>query len=290
MSFDFFNTSYLAFGTKITKAFRSLATFLDDANKRLEYVQGQLAYLDQYINKNYRVSTPTSAGAPVRCKEMYDVLKNNPVADLNIQLATTDDVIDGISVRCTIFSPSKYKITNLSGETHELAKGSVYANLSVRYGNFSGTLDFVSLEEEGETYPDDSIYNLSTSRVKLFSFEIVPDERKIILSQLNNYINLIPGAYNRTYSNYQISDITDSITDIELPSRKFLLGVTPVFGNTSPTVQVKFNGQSDYTAVFRCKSGDAGGEGQIRYVPLYLSKGDILRGGSFDKIYEVKYV
>ena len=54
MSFDFFNTSYLAFGSKLYAAFVTLENLIMEAEDNLEQVKSDQAIYDEYLNKNYQ--------------------------------------------------------------------------------------------------------------------------------------------------------------------------------------------------------------------------------------------
>ena len=54
MTFNFFNTSRLAFGSKLTAAFKQLNNMMDNSLEAVDRALSDLDYYQQYINKNYR--------------------------------------------------------------------------------------------------------------------------------------------------------------------------------------------------------------------------------------------
>lgn len=79
MPFDYFNVSHLAFGSKLTRAFRQLEKLCSDAESNINIYLNDLEYLGQFINRNYRVPAPNSPDSPVRAREIFDVFDDETV-------------------------------------------------------------------------------------------------------------------------------------------------------------------------------------------------------------------
>ena len=53
MSFDYFNTSYLAFGQKLYSAFATLDSLAKEAKLNIDKIMTYQSLFDDYLNKNY---------------------------------------------------------------------------------------------------------------------------------------------------------------------------------------------------------------------------------------------
>lgn len=75
MTFDFFNTSDLAFGGKLTSAFKQLFNKVGQAEDNINSVLEKQAIYSDYFFKNYIVGEPTNATQPCRTNEILDIVK-----------------------------------------------------------------------------------------------------------------------------------------------------------------------------------------------------------------------
>lgn len=287
MTYEFFNTSYLAFGIKITRAFKSLAQLFDNANENFQSITEQLSYIGKFIGRNYAVSIPDDPDEPCKCQMIYDVLKINPISNLIILPATNDnDNIDGITLSFDAINPNTNKPTKFSGTIHEL-RATVYARLSTRNNVLSGNLYYDSLDSD----EDDKHYNYSTdvkgNIIRLFTYEYNTDEGSLLLSNVNKDINITSTGYNRKYSTMSILDKTSEYFNNPIKSRKMLLVVTPMTSG-DVSISVKYSGDSDSTLVGQLIQSSGGHTGRFCF-PLYLNDGDTITGGTIEKIYEVIY-
>lgn len=284
MTYEFFNTSYLAFGIKITRAFKSLAQLFDNANKNFQSITEQLSYIGKFIGRNYAVGTPDDPDKPCNCQMIYDILKINPISNLLILPATNDDnIIDGITLRFNAINPNTNKPTIFSGTIHEL-RATVYARLSTRNNVFSGNLYYDSLNSD----EDDKNYNYSTdvkgNMIRLFTYEYNKDEGTFLLYNLNTDLNFLCSTYNRKYSSCNIIDRT-SLLNQKISGRKMLIAVTE-YKNADVALKVKYNNDQDYTIVYSIPKGNKSNQYGL---PLYLNDGDIVSSDSVYKLYEVVY-
>lgn len=277
MSYDYFNTSYLAFGAKLNKAFRSLAGALDSGYKNVDSLFSQVGYIDEYMNKNFRVPTPNNPKSPAQCDQVYDVLASNPIVDFNIEYTSTGGTIDGIKVSLIFFNSQNNKITTAENTSHTTLSGSIYLKLSGMYNVFQGEI-IIRGENETGTIPSNTI--------KLFDFDVCPREQNIIVYNKHRYINNSIGIINnKVYDSSAITTRND-ILNKPLPHRMFLLVRTKkIIDNFS--LKVRYNNDTQDTEVvnYLLNSND-----EILVIPLYLQKGDIIKSNNkIDTIFEVRY-
>ena len=287
MTYDFFNTSYLAFGAKITRAFKSLAQLFDNSNANYASIREQLAYIGKFIGRNYAVQTPNEISKPCNCDMIYKVLAKNKISNIYITTITDDsNNIDGIHLSLNCINPKTNKPTKLEGDIREL-RATVYARLSTRNNNFSGTIYYDSLDTED----DDKNYNYSTNvngnLIRLFTYEYNKDESTILLYDINEDINITSSGYNRKYSSMSVVDRTSQLLNNEIKGRKMLLVVTPMTSG-DVSVNVKFAGNANATQVGQLIQSSGGHTGRFCF-PLYLNDGDVITGGDIERIYEVIY-
>lgn len=287
MTFDYFNTSYLAFGDKLKKAFKSLGGLLDNGYKKADSLSAQLSFVGSYLNKNYQVANPNDEDDPCNCETIYKLLRNNPISNINIlpYLLNTDESeqLKGIQVSLTFFNPTTDKLCTALGysttENKEITNGTCFLIPSVINNNFNGQLLFF---DKNETKI------VSANAVKLFDFEYIPEENNILLSNISGYIELKPGLYDRPYSTGRVVDVTDKYYRRALPSRKMLL-VKTIDTSGDITITVTFKGDSNPTTMYSLHP-NTGGKWSNYILPLYLNEGDIIDdNGGISRVYEVVY-
>lgn len=138
MSFDFFNTSYLAFGSKLYAAFVTLENLVKEAEDNLKQVKSDQAIYDEYLNKNYQVPKPASSSAPCRVDELFDIVNDKPVYIRKLQY------VDGVlSVDVGLFNRSNNRITRLIGSTGAKSGYCYYSSEAVSNTNPERELQFV---------------------------------------------------------------------------------------------------------------------------------------------------
>lgn len=287
MSFDYFNTSYLAFGNKLKKAFTSLGGLLDNGYKKADSLSTQLSFIGNYLNKNYQVADPNSWDDPCNCKTIYKLLRNNPISNINIlpYSIVTDEPegLKGIQVSLIFFNPITDKLCSVLGfsttDTKEITNGICFLLPSVINNNFNGQLLFFNKNEN---------IVVPANAIKLFDFEYIPEETNILLSNVSEYIELRSGLYDRPYTTGRILDVTNKYYKTALPSRKMLL-VKTINTDSDVTIKVTFKGNSSPTTVYSLHPS-AGGKWSNYILPLYLNEGDIINSNSkISKVYEVIY-
>ena len=106
MSYDFFNTSNLAFGAKITSAFRQLFASTEQARDNIQSVLDRQAIYSDYLFKNYIVGQPTIKTNPCRTNEILNLVKDlGFIKKLDITLnGTGENVADSVLVDANIYN------------------------------------------------------------------------------------------------------------------------------------------------------------------------------------------
>ena len=120
MSFDYFNTSYLAFGQKLYSAFATLDSLAKEAKLNIDQVMTYQSLFDDYLNKNYSVPIPQNPESPCRSDNFFDIIDDKPIY-IN-KLTSTQD---GIDVQLILVNRTNDRVTRLTGST-SLKEGYCY--------------------------------------------------------------------------------------------------------------------------------------------------------------------
>lgn len=117
MSYDFFNTSNLAFGAKITSAFRQLFASTEQARDNIQSVLDRQAIYSDYLFKNYIVGQPTTKTNPCRTNEILNLVKDlGFIKKLDITLnGAGENVADSVLVDANIYNKSYNINTRITG-------------------------------------------------------------------------------------------------------------------------------------------------------------------------------
>lgn len=124
MTFDFFNTSNLAFGKKLTQAFKTLNDLMTASENSLDIALENLQYYQQYGRLNYLAPVPTRLQAPARTDELLDTISGYGVFS---QLQYLNGLL---SVKFVRLDDSDNKITLAQGST-ELREGYAFVVPSI---------------------------------------------------------------------------------------------------------------------------------------------------------------
>lgn len=173
MSFEFFNTSRLAFGSKLTAAFQQLDNNKTYALENLNRVLSDLDYYQQYIDKNYRVPIPTREGMAVRVNELFAII-DDIVA---IKKLEYDNGL--LSVEITFFTKNTNKATNAIGST-ELKEGYAFVMPSPSNTRLTRNIRFSANNDK------------TGSEVLLFEFRIGTDNHIYLKGNLTSILKLYP--------------------------------------------------------------------------------------------------
>jgi hypothetical protein len=140
MSFDFYNTSYLAFGAKLTAAFRTLERMLESAEANVEQVKADQEIFKQYLNRNYKVPAPDNGNSPCRTNELFDIINDKKIFINKLEFTNSELKLEAI-----LFNRSNNRITRLSGSTNK-KEGFCYYKISKSNLEPEGTLEFTDKE------------------------------------------------------------------------------------------------------------------------------------------------
>lgn len=174
MTYNFFNTSLLAFGKKLTSAFKSLNDLYKAAEDNVVQVLQDLRVFNQYGNKNYKIPIPTNGSRPCRTDELFNLI-DQPVHFKRLQYSNGSFVIQGIW-----FNKGSKRITNFSGQT-SILEGSAYFTEGLSNNTTGSTVKFYSKNSS-----DDRI------GIRLFDYRIDNKTGIIYLKNPVSNLNYIP--------------------------------------------------------------------------------------------------
>lgn len=249
MSFDFFNNSHLAFGSKLTAAFKQLEKIKGEAELNLQNVLSVQDIYKEYISRNYQIPVPSDLNSPCRVDEVFQII-DAPFVVKRMEYKNGKLYVDILT-----FNSTTLRITCASGET-DLKEGSAYYEQSISNLTTGREIKFVS-KSKAET------------GTKLFDFRI-DNNGYICLENISEYIESID------YNNY--SSLSNG-GNISLPYTATDYECVVVVGNDI-NAEIKLNGTTilGYWDARNCK----------RFVVAYLKAGDQLTG-SAQLAFKVKY-
>lgn len=182
MTYDFFNTSHLAFGPKITSAFNSLGQLEAAATANLDILFKRLEYYTDISGKNYRVPQPSKETDPCRTAELFDLLDDKVM--LIKEMSYKENLF---TFRANYFLPTNKKITVMVG-TQEMVAGDeyfVYCELATTNTATGKVCEFRKTTD-------------NATGTLLFKVEINPDGIPV-MSELNPNIMIKPTDYFNHY-------------------------------------------------------------------------------------------
>lgn len=257
MPFDYFNTGYLAFGSKLTRAFRQLEKMFNDAEDNIGVTLKNLEILGDYVNRNYRAPFPTSEDMAVRCSELFDVINDSYYFK---ELEYKDGTL---RISINLFDRQTNRMTILSGST-SIKEGYAYFKKSVSNISPASTITFSEKQDDG-------------LGVVLFKYRI----------DYNNFINIEDGTSDVISFGVgnmdKINDISfgDSLT---LPYEATDYCCVAVFGkwnnNQGTSLSVQLNSKDIFTSR---------GSGHKNTCFVYLKPKDVLKASVYDSAKFVKY-
>lgn len=253
MSFDFFNTSHLAFGSKLTQAFSELDRQLSSAESNLARLEEYLEIVNIYSGRNYRVALPTAGNKPVRTNELYDSLKGKTAYNI-----FCDSDNSSLSFRVTLYNQSTHLITKASGFT-TLREGYAYVKTTITNNLPEKTITFVKDETP-------------TKGTLLFKFRKDKGTNFVNLTDVNSMLMIDPGDFEAYRSISKGSTISFPYTADDYEA-------ICVIGQV-PYLNVKLNGKEVIKG---------GGIVSKRYAILYLKPGDVVSAGSIQTGFKINY-
>ncbi len=198
MTFDFFNTSDLAFGGKLTSAFKQLFNKTEQAEDNIDSVLERQAIYSDYFFKNYIVGGPTNATQPCRTNEILNLIKNvNDAIDVNILFAAANSTDDDIlTINANVYD----KTLNI------VSKITVSKNLGIEDWGFTGTVAQkigIMLSYYLFFIPADN--NMSMITKCRLSRTKEPEEGEELLFKINIYPSLTYSKFTLSYLNKRYS-------------------------------------------------------------------------------------
>lgn len=249
MSFDFFNTSHLAFGSKLTAVFKQLEKIRGEAQLNLDQVLKDQDIYSQYIARNYQVPVPSALDSPCRVDEVFQII-DAPfiVKDLSYSGGK-------LNVSILTFNSTTLRITVASGST-TLKSGSAYYEQSISNLVTGREIKFVAK-------------NSASTGTKLFDFRI-DENGYICLENINEYIQ------PSDYSHY--SSLTKG-SNVSIPyTAKGYECVVAVGTETNCTIKLNSTVILAYSNAQQAQ----------RFTIVYMKEGDVL-SGNITTAFKVKY-
>ena len=254
MSFDFFNTSHLAFGSKLTYAFNELEKQLSIAERNIEKISEYLEIVNQYSGRNYRVPQPDSAESPVRTNEIFDLFNDKKAS---IQYFYYDEGTSTINLKLLLYDQNNNVMTMASGST-TLKEGYCYVKKAITNNSPSKTLSFVENKDSKEG-------------TMLFKYS-VGSNNQINITEMGSDIQLEQG------DECGYSTISKG-SNISFPYTASGYECICIVGRDNNT-EVTLNGRV---------VAKGGGYNMKRHVILYLKKGDVVSGGGISSGFKINY-
>lgn len=255
MTFDFFNSSRLAFGSKITAAFNQLEKELDSALDNINSIFDDAAVYKDYINKNYVVPQPVRPAMAARVDEIYSVIDEMTV------LKSVEFTDDALTIDLTYFNTAASRITKATGST-TIKEGYAFITIPRSNNELNKTIRF-SEDSEPE-------------RNEILLFEYRVDEK----GKVNLKGNLMPVFRFYPQDATQYKSLTRT-ANVAFPYTATDYECICVVGTTR-YIEVFVNG----VRIIR-GSGSSGYDNRNHAI-LYLKPGDIVTG-SAEFAFKVEY-
>lgn len=283
MPFDFFNISHLAFGNKITGAFKSLASKLDECNVHISTLSELISAYNMFSGTNYLVPIPDSRLDAVQGNQIYNILK---IKACIVRELSFDEKNCTITFKAIMINPSTNKITQIEGTSPtDLTKGFAYVTLNSSNDkiNTPRSIQFDSLDK----------YNnfIETSNTQILFKYIIETgtPKRVTLSALNQYINLFPSNYDGHDNKYILSSISNEYT---AQNYEIILGKLIWSGGNTPVTIRLFKSEEDATgSIIR-----SFGPGNFAYcsqpsqpLVVYVRPGEKIIADSGIQLWSLKY-
>lgn len=245
MTFEFFNTSRLAFGSKLTAAFKQLNNNMYYALQNIQSILNDLDYYNQYNNRNYRAPVPTRPQMVARVNELFALI-DDIVAVQNLKYEN-----NLLNVKITFFTKSINRITQAVGTT-SLKEGYAYVTLSPSNTRVVREIRFSSNNDQ------------KASETLLFRFRINNSGRIFLIGNLTTFLGLYPQDAT------QYTSITKGV-DISIPyiAQDYECVCLAGYRNN---FSVYVNGEEIVKGI------GGGAYDNYNHVVLYLKKGDVVSG------------
>ena len=252
MPYDFFNTSNLAFGKRLTSTFISLNNLADSAEENLQQIFADQAIFEQYINRNYLVPMPNRADAACRADEIFDLIDEKNI------IKTLEYKSGKLNVEINYFNADTDRMTIAYGST-SIKEGSCYLMQAISNGDPLKELQFYNSDYKG--YPQG---------IHLFDYRI-DGRNNINITGATNNLNIKPFDFSQYKSMSKGSNIS-------LPYTAKDYECICVVGKTN-NIDIALNG----TRICYGK-----GDHMVRHTILYLKPNDKVTG-TYSSAFKVYY-
>lgn len=249
MTFDFFNTSDLAFGTKLTSAFKTLTNLKDEAKINVTDILANIGIFQEYLNRNYQVPAPIKPTSACRTDEIFNLVKD----EAYINTVRYDSEDSKFKVSITFFDKLNSRITVATGET-ELKEGYACVVKAISNKNMNKTIRFVEEEKD-----------IEGSETVLFRFIVDDDiENKVKLYEIYDKLYIFP--YD--FSQYRAIEKGEDIQSPYTATKDECICVAVQNGYGADNSYIKLNG----TRIYHINNGTS--SNMRNHLILYLQKDD----------------
>lgn len=189
MTFEFFNTSNLAFGSKLTSAFKTLDDMAQRSVNNVNVLLSDLEFYEQYLDRNYRVPAPTKGTMAARTNELFNLL------DEKVEVQYVDYSDNLFSFACSWCDKNTKKITVASGTTN-IKKGYAYVMPATTNVRMNRTIRFSDVADK------------KNNEIKLFQYRINSKGKVFLVGSVVETLDLFPQEFNQYTSLSRGSTIT----------------------------------------------------------------------------------
>lgn len=191
MTFDFFNTSNLAFGSKLTNTFNQLNKMCSESEDNIQKILNQQDIFNQYTYNNYQVPAPTRPQSACRTNELFMVLRGQAI----IRDLYFDSNQNELIVSILKHDSNTNKITVMTGST-DLREGYAYCAIANSNAQMNKTIEFTAKKETKQ------------DKQFLFGFFLDSGTNAVCLTDSLDTLNLYPQDFTQYTSISKGSDIT----------------------------------------------------------------------------------
>lgn len=264
MTFDFFNTSNLAFGAKLTRAFKQLNDLKEASDEHLQEVYSDLIIYGEYLNRNYLVPVPNRPDAACQTNQAFDIINDEAVIIRQMEYNT--DI--GLTLKVNRYNRTTNRMTIGSGTT-TIKEGYCYLREAISNNNPNLKISF-SRKINSEL--GDIIFKYKISDNNVIQID-VQDEMMFLLKP----------SGSEHYTSISFEKISNVVPIEPEDNIGYLIAqnVPPITNATwTPEFRIDLNNIERWKGI----TG-----GSWSYVPLYLRKGDKITRLDNADIYKIKY-
>lgn len=270
MTFDFFNTSDLAFGAKLTAAFKSLNNIKDEARDNVQDILNNLDIFKEYLNRNYQVPAPIRPTSACRTDEIFNLFKGSCFIKEMKYSKDTDKVTFGF----VLYDIYSNRITIANGESN-LSNGYVFARKSISNKNMERELRITDKKEKEDN-----------GEILLFEYtvdkEALGEKGRVLIKDWGDI--LLIRAYDFSqYTKMSMMQLSDGSPYTAKSNECIMITLRQHFGTGG--ANVKLNG----TTIYKLAHGVSSYVQD--HVILYLRKGDKVEfeATAYAYLFRIKY-